>query len=715
MAPLISFLLAYSLGLALPLAAAHPPPASVVINEIHYHPPDDRDELQWIELHNASLEPVSLAGWSFSRGIRFRFTNEVSLPPGAFLVVARDRGAFVTRYGQDLPVVGNFSGRLKHSGETLELSNAHGQPIDVVQYADRDPWPLSPDGASPSLERIVPRESGRNPANWAPSPLPPFQQSAGTPGRTNAAHRPNLPPLIWNVRCPPPVPDQPTRLEVDIADSDGIDSAVLEWETHSIAPPDSSSMGSPSTGSQAVIALERTRGDLHQGTYTATLPGVPAGNLLRFRLRATDRTQVTRLHPHPDDLRPTYSAYIGPNLNDAQIPFVFVTELGPRETPSPSSLHHFNPNHRIRPPRHAPEPPARGQVVITFHPPKGQPVQLFDHVRLTPRHGGWKLRLHKDQPLEAMTTVNVLFEFQPRFALAEHLAYELYRAAEVPAPLSGHWRLWVNGQPQGYHLYVEQPNSSFLRRIDRDPDGDLFKLLWYGRDFIGQHEKKNNPQSGHVALVALKDALESSDGDALWQVIQHHLNVPEFVSYYAASFCLQNWDGFFNNHYLYRAPDPHGRWEIYPWDQDKTWGDYDGASHRHDWYTMPLSFGSAGDQPRPSLLQRFSSGPFGGLPWWRPPGHFSGPLLAHPHMRHLLHQRIQTLCHTVFTPEQWEVPITRLERRLEPEILFRAQIHGENVEAALSQFHQHLESFRRQVVQRRAYLLKKVDTRPPEG
>ena len=61
----------------------------------------------------------------------------------------------------------------------------------------------------------------------------------------------------------------------------------------------------------------------------------------------------------------------------------------------------------------------------------------------------------------------------------------------------------------GYHLMVEQPNASFLRRNQRDPDGNLYKLLWYGRDLVGQHEKKNNPETGHTDLVALVRSLQS--------------------------------------------------------------------------------------------------------------------------------------------------------------------------------------------------------------
>jgi spore coat protein CotH len=38
---------------------------------------------------------------------------------------------------------------------------------------------------------------------------------------------------------------------------------------------------------------------------------------------------------------------------------------------------------------------------------------------------------------------------------------------------------------------------------------------------------------------------------------------------------LSHWDGFFNNYFTYHDRNSSGQWEIYPWDQDKTWGFHD--------------------------------------------------------------------------------------------------------------------------------------------
>ena len=109
-----------------------------------------------------------------------------------------------------------------------------------------------------------------------------------------------------------------------------------------------------------------------------------------------------------------------------------------------------------------------------------------------------------------------------------------------------------------------------------------------------------------------------------------------------------NWDGFFNNYFAWHDLKPGGKWEVFPWDEDKTWGDYDGASSRYDWYSMPLTFGMNGDQPPGSRARPGARSPrFGmrpGTMWWRPPGWFSGPLLANAEFRKRFLAGLRGIC-----------------------------------------------------------------------
>jgi hypothetical protein len=136
-----------------------------------------------------------------------------------------------------------------------------------------------------------------------------------------------------------------------------------------------------------------------------------------------------------------------------------------------------------------------------------------------------------------------------------------------------------------------------------------------------------------------------------------------------------------------------------------------------------------------SLLRRFlpgggGGGPMGGPQWWRPPGWFSGPLLANPTFRQRFRTRLKELCETEFTSPKMELPIAAMEQQLEPEVRYRAQLigSGRNREirvefggptpdseipladeaAAVDQFKRHIDSFRRQVRFRREFILKEL-------
>ena len=98
---------------------------NIVINEIMYHHPSDDDRYQYIELYNRGTSTISLGGWSFTSGIAFTFAQSVTMPPGAFLVVAKDPNLLAATYknlilGANL--VGPWTGALGHHREHIRLS-----------------------------------------------------------------------------------------------------------------------------------------------------------------------------------------------------------------------------------------------------------------------------------------------------------------------------------------------------------------------------------------------------------------------------------------------------------------------------------------------------------------------------------------------------------------------------------------------------------------
>lgn len=674
-------------------------PLSVIINEIMYHPAGDRSELQYIELHNIGPVEMDLAGWSISKGAKCTFSHGTRLPPNGYMLVCRDISALRAFYQEpSLEAVAMSKGKLSQKGESLFLLDGQGRIRDCVVYKDRSPWPLGADGYGSSLERICPSADGSDPSNWAASACEPTGQ-AGTPNRRNSVYSEKLPPIINQVVPGKAEPNSPIAVNAEVFDEAGIESVSLAWQIY------------PS-GSNGIVVMNLRSGDKRRGMYEGQIPPVEQDRLIRYLVLAKSVSGAERSSPAKNEPRSAYSLATYVNTNSSRLPAMKLLMLG--------KIERSDSKRRVKALNKAGAPLPRdpgsawGNTAIYF-PPSSKEVIVTDFVRVRSRKGGFKVEFHSDEPLLEMTGINVIFESSPRWILAEPLSYEVYRLAGIPSPNCWHLNLWLDDKPQGYYLLVEQPNPGFLRRHGKDPDGNLYKLIWYNQGIVAQHERKTNRRGSYDDLIQVIEALNRTSGTEQWEVIRQNFNVDEFINYYAVNMCIQNWDGFWNNYYAYHDLSAGGKWEIFPWDEDKTWGDYDGASSKYDWYTMPLTFGMKGDKsPGGGLLASLLGGsggnPFGGLPWWRPPGFFSGPLLANPEFRKRFLSRLNEICETVFVPRVIEPVIDKMESRLENEIREYARLNHKDPAEVLDQFHSDIQSFHRQVIHRRDFILKNLKT-----
>jgi hypothetical protein len=125
------------------------------ITEIMYNAqdtggPNDPNE-EFIELKNIGTETLNLNLVKFTNGIDFTF-SDIDLPAGHYVVVVKDQQVFTARYGTDINVAGQYSGRLANDGERIRLEDALGQTILDFEYSDN--WYGITDGKGYSLTII---------------------------------------------------------------------------------------------------------------------------------------------------------------------------------------------------------------------------------------------------------------------------------------------------------------------------------------------------------------------------------------------------------------------------------------------------------------------------------------------------------------------------------------------------------------------------------
>jgi hypothetical protein len=150
----------------------------LVINEIMYDHqslpatnvvvPGAASSEQWLELYNRSTNTVDLTGWSLSGGISYNFPSGKTIAAGAYLVVAKDSAALRLSY-PTIDIIGDYSGKLSHNGDTIELDDQAGNPANIVTYYPGGRWPEAASGGGSSLELMDPLADNSQPGAWAAS------------------------------------------------------------------------------------------------------------------------------------------------------------------------------------------------------------------------------------------------------------------------------------------------------------------------------------------------------------------------------------------------------------------------------------------------------------------------------------------------------------------------------------------------------------------
>lgn len=153
------------------------------VSELMYNPTAgpaggfESSEYEFIELQNTGDAPISLAGAKFTLGVTMDLPD-ATLEPGARGVVVANRAAFESRYGQGLPVLGEYTGRLSNAGEQVTLTGSQGETILTFTYDDA--WYPASDGQGYSLVIRNPsaaKDTWNQQAAWRSSFV-----TGGTPG-----------------------------------------------------------------------------------------------------------------------------------------------------------------------------------------------------------------------------------------------------------------------------------------------------------------------------------------------------------------------------------------------------------------------------------------------------------------------------------------------------------------------------------------------------
>ena len=521
--------------------------ARVVISEIMYHPVlanSDDNNHEFVELHNAGSETVSLAGWKLEGEIQFEFPAGASLMPGQYLVVARNRTMLLALPAYDLSaiagrVLGDFAGALDDGGGQLALVDSAGKLVEQLRYDDEPPWPLAADGFGAgdgwfeetewfaatdprrnftahrylghSLERVSPSAPATQASSWVPSPL-----DGATPGRGSSV-----------VETPPAVVEQLSAT----AENNPQGQVIRASDKVRVRARLGESTSSGNVHVEYYVEFDQARRVAQTPTATrvamvpgpmgheAVLPALPARTLVRYRIlgeRAPGVSEV--LSPRPTDPVPHghHAYYVSSNLAGKPYYEVLVSpenwgRMWSNISPDgavmgcpadyldePCEGCEENPSWNARVPAvfisagRAHDVRARYQGSMEG---RTESDDISDWPANLPRPAGgplkamsWSLSLPRYDRFEGKSRLllNRLNQSCPGLSHAVAAALdEDERGGKIPAPRVRRWaRLFVNGGAYSYMMDLEPIGEDYLQRFHGpgQPVGDLYKIFSTGED-----------------------------------------------------------------------------------------------------------------------------------------------------------------------------------------------------------------------------------------
>jgi hypothetical protein len=585
---------------------------TVVVNELQYHPEDDDPASEFIELFNATGSTVGLSGWCID-GIDYCFPAGSSIAPNGFVVRTGDQ----------------YDGKLSNGGEDIALLDASGGVVDFVEYDDKGKWPGYADGEGPSLQRRDPLAPSDTGANWESGPQ--------TPGAPNVNLGVGLLPAFDDVEhTHRPAPGQPIEVTAEIEGSTDVQLAYR--------------IG---LGPEVLIDV-----DLDGGVVTGSIPGQPAGTLVRYRLIAENGGRLGTWPRQGDG-----STYWGTTVDrtvDSDLPVfeIFMPDDEYETMFDDLTLHGDDgypmvfayegkivDNARIR---------VKGQTSRTFPKkkfkiilPPGYDLEdddlLEDDVDEWAMHSGWadKSFIREVLSSEFMTAANA-------------------RGTQQAFPV----RFERNGELLGLYTYLEQPDGSYRDRYELD-DSEVYEV---GPDNLWGLLSPNDPGRSQEALRARydKETFEYLGDDRLREFIAivnqlsgaserewiyANVDVPSVVNIMAASMVIQNQDWGVKNYRL--VFDQYGRTGILQNDYDFTWG--------RRWSMQ---------------LGPFDSRVYVGGWWEQPGGPFFETFFYDPELAEMIKRRVRTLTEELLQPDDVADRVQELAALIRPEAVADRAIWG---------------------------------------
>ena len=504
--------------------------ATLVINEVHYHPINDDPAAEFVEILNASASSVDVAGWCLPDAAMC--VREGVLAPGAMVVLRADSGL----------------GRLGNGSQTFRLVNPSKVVVDAVRWDDSGEWPALADGGGRSLQRRDPRLSGIEPGNWV--------SGEPSPGAVNEEAGDGFLPTFHRVsHTRSPTSTQPTLVRASLRDGE---TATLVYRI--------------GFGRERRLAMTRSV----SGSWSGEIPPQRPGALVRYRLEARTSRGIGAWPREGDGKR--YEGTVVRKAAESALPelmwFIPDTQYQRayadneefRDNGYPLVLAHDGvvmDNAKIR---------VKGQQSRSNYKRKWKVVLPAGHA--------WDMGGLLPNPVNEFSLHSAVTD---KSFMREILTSQLQALAGGIGQQVFPVRLSKNGEFYGLYLYVEHPDGVWRNKHGFSSETRVFKaerqatLLPSHNDLaksefdLRYQQRTLRYTDTHDAVRSLIRSLADPDLGKLEAFAYRHVDIPQVVNAIATMKLAQHLEWAHKNHHLLYDPVDE-KWRVVPVDFDLNFG-----------------------------------------------------------------------------------------------------------------------------------------------
>jgi spore coat protein CotH len=178
--------------------------------------------------------------------------------------------------------------------------------------------------------------------------------------------------------------------------------------------------------------------------------------------------------------------------------------------------------------------------------------------------------------LDSLEAINLNAEYSDKSLIRQKLSSDMFAHVGLPCFQSQFVQVNMNNQFFGLYLKVENIDDHFAKRVNLNSKSNLYKATKDGAclsEFDDVHvkwEKKAGKDSSFFDLEQLITRINETPTENFRQFLEKHFEYKKLIKVLAMNMFIANGSTYYHNYYMYHNTKGNGKWQMLPWDMDKT-------------------------------------------------------------------------------------------------------------------------------------------------